>query len=49
MCTLRHFRKKSAMAAISITNDMTDEEVAAHFSGLHSFNVPLKYDYHVCW
>ena len=49
MCTLRLFRKKSAMVAISITNDMTDEEVAAHFSGLRSFNVPLKYDYHVCW
>ena len=25
MCTLGHFRKKSAMAAISIRNDMTDE------------------------
>ena len=33
---LGHF-KKSAMAAISITNDMTDEEVATHFSGLRSF------------
>ena len=49
MCTLGHFRKKSAMAAISITNGMTDEEVAGHFSGLRSFNVSLKYDYHVCW
>ena len=49
MCTLGHFRKKSAMVAISITNDMTDEEVAAHFSGLPSFNVSLKYDYPVCW
>ena len=39
MCTLGHFRKKSAMAAISITNDLTDEEVATHFSGLRSFNV----------
>ena len=33
MCTLGHFHRKLAMAAISITNDMTDEEVAAHFSG----------------
>ena len=41
--------KKSAMAAISITIDMTDEEVAAHFSGLRSFNVSLKYDNHVSW
>ena len=49
MCTLGHFRKKSAMAAISITIDMTDEEVAAHFSGLRSFNVSLKYDNHVSW
>ena len=38
------FVKKSAMAAISITNDMTDEELAAHFSGLWTFNVSLKYD-----
>ena len=49
MFTLWHFRKKSAVAAISITNDMTDEEVAAHFSGLCSFNLSLKYDYPVCW
>ena len=49
MCTLGHFREKSAMAAISITIDMTDEEVAAHFSGLRSFIVSLKYDNHVSW
>ena len=37
MCTLGPFHKKSAIAAISITNDMTNEEVAVHFSGLRSF------------
>ena len=41
--------KNWQMAAISIRNDMTDEKVAAHFSGLRSFNVSLKYDYYVCW
>ena len=35
--------------AISIANGMTEEEVAAHFSGLRSFNVSLKYGYHVSW